>query len=127
MTQDPNSIPEAQGPDWIVLRDAVKEYESSRADIEQRSLVVVQGKFRALTDKHSHDRIGDEALYYIGRIYYDMRDYHDARITFIRHREFFPDSDFAGTITLLEKEMDRDSERYRQWLEESRAASSVVR
>jgi TolA-binding protein len=127
MTQDSNSIPEANDPDWMTLRDAVKEYESSRADIEQRSLTVVQGKFRALTDKHSHDRIGDEALFYIGRIYYDIRDYHDARLTFLRHRESFPDSEFAGTIALLEKEMDRDSERYRAWLEESRAASSVAR
>lgn len=122
-----NSTPESQDPDWGTLRAAVKQYEASRADMEQRTLLIAQNKFRDLTDRHSNDRIGDEALYYIGRIYYDMRDYHDARLTFIRHKEYFRNSEFASTIAQIEKEMDADTERYHQWLEESRAASSVVR
>lgn len=120
-----NTIPEVKHRDWAKLRANIKEYETVRTDPYHRSLLVVQSRLQALVDGHSNDRIGDEALYYVGRIYYDIRDYHDARVTFNRHRDFFPTSEFAPTIAALENEMARTDEEYQKWLEVSRSTISV--
>ncbi|MEK8023707.1 MAG: hypothetical protein AAB229_07860, partial [Candidatus Hydrogenedentota bacterium] len=100
-------------------------YEASRSEIEGRSAIVVQSKFRDLLGNHGSDRIGDEALYYVGRMYYDVRAYHDARVTFMRHREKFPDSEFAPTIQSLEQEMQRSDAEYKRWLDENRTTSTI--
>lgn len=128
MTQrDPNAIPEMASPDWKTLRGLVKQYESTRAEIEQRSVTVIQSKFSDLVSTHGSDRIGDEALYYVGRIYYDMRDYHDARVTFAHHKEIFTKSEFTPTILQLEAEMNKNKADYEAWLNQSRTTSSVTR
>jgi len=124
-SEQATTIPEVKHRDWATLRTKIKEYETVRADPYQRSLLVIQSQLQALVDGHSNDRIGDEALYYVGRIYYDIRDYHDARVTFNRHRDFFPTSEFAPTIAALENEMARTDEEYQKWLEVSRSTISV--
>lgn len=120
---DPNAIPEMKLADWKLLRETVQEYEATRVDPDQKNLLFVQQRFRALMADHSNNRIGEEALYFVGRIYYDMRAYHDARVTFTRHREFYQNSEFAPAIAKLTEEMDRDQARYRAWLEESRTST----
>ncbi len=123
-TAENPAVPESGLPDWSVLRATVAEYESCRADADQRSLMIVQNKFRDLNEKNSRNRIGDEALFYVGRVYYDIRDYHDARVTFLRHRDFFPSSEFGPTIAKLEEEMNRDTARYREWLDRTRTTQT---
>jgi TolA-binding protein len=123
LKDDPNAIPEMKLADWKVLRETVQEYEASRVDPDQKNLLFVQQTFRTLLTNHSNNRIGEEALYFVGRIFYDMRAYHDARVTFTRHREFYQNSEFAPAIAKLTEEMDRDQARYRAWLEESRAST----
>jgi len=118
---DPNAIPEMKLADWKILRETVREYEATRVDPDHKNLLNVQQKFRALLTDHSNNRIGEEALYFVGRIFYDIRAYHDARVIFARHREFYQNSEFAPAIAKLMEEMDRDQARYRGWLEESRA------
>lgn len=120
---EPSALPEMKHADWNVLRETVREYEATRVDPERKNLLFVQQKFRALLTDHADNRIGEEALYYVGRIFYDMRAYHDARLAFNRHSEFYRDSDFAPAIARMMEEMDRDQERYRAWLDESRAVS----
>lgn len=129
-TQTPSAdeallIPEVKHPDWAKLRLQVREYEATRADADGRSLLVAQSQLQSLVDGHSNDRIGDEALYYVGRIYYDIRDYHDARMTFVRHNDMFPRSQFIPTIQALENEMAKSDAEYRSWLEASRTTILV--
>lgn len=115
-----NLIPETQSPDWVTLRATVKEYEAACNEQDARNLSIAQNTFNHLVELHSSDRIGDEALYYVGRIYYDQRAYQDARRVFLRHKEDYPNSEFAPTIAKLEAEMDRDLTAYREWVEEQR-------
>lgn len=117
---NPNLAAETQTKDWNYLRESVKQYEAARTDLDQRSMLVVQNRFRSLMDRHSANKIGEEALFYVGRIYYDMRDYHDARTVFLKHKEAYPRSSFRETIERLEAEMDKDHERYKEWLKQNR-------
>ncbi len=117
-------VPETASPDWAKLRTLVERYNGSRGGLDERMSLAIQSDFTRLYDGHANDRIGDEALYYSGRISYDLRDYHTARTTFIKHKEQFRRSEFASTIVALEAEMDRNEVAYRRWLEESRGSSN---
>lgn len=122
-TKNDLGFPEANDPDWKVLRENVIAYGKARGAVNNHNLLLVQSNFRVLTENHTGDRIGDEALYYVGRIYYDIRDYHDARRIFRAHRELYPSSPFGPTIDELEAEMKADTERYHEWLNKSRTVS----
>lgn len=122
-----SDIPEAASPDWQRLRELVARYTGNRGGNDERMILTIQNDFLHLYENHGSDRIGDEALYYHGRISYDLRDYFQARSTFSRHKEQFRRSEFASTILALEAEMDRGDAEYRRWLEESRGASTSVR
>lgn len=119
-----SGIPEMQSPDWAKLRQYVTDYDNNRGGMENGATLVIQQNFLKIYDNHAHDRIGDEALFFFGRISYDLRDYHTARVTFTKHREQFRASEFTPTITALEAEMDRNEVEYRQWLENSRGSAS---
>lgn len=127
MTAANSAVPETASADWPVLRSLVTRYEGNRGGVHDQVFLTLQSDFSKIYENHANDRIGDEALYYYGRIAYDLRDYHTARVTFRKHREQFRQSEFTSTITLLEAEMDRSDAEYRRWLEESRAASSSTK
>ena len=107
---------EINDPDYPTLLVAKKEYKKGKADESGRETSSALIKFRGLTQAHSDDLIGEESLFYVGRIYYDMRDYHDARITFMRFRENYPESEFLPTIDLLDEEMKKDLGAYKTWV-----------
>ncbi|HBW46396.1 TPA: hypothetical protein DEF17_00490 [bacterium] len=119
------TIPEAKLADWSKLRSLVKDYDACRADADQRNVLIIQNGFRELTERNSNNKIGDEALYYVGRIYYDIRDYHDARVTLIKHKEIYTDSEFSAAIVRLEAEMDKDAAAYQEWLDHTRTTTTA--
>lgn len=119
-----DGVPETASPDWAKLRSLVERYNGDRGGLDDRSTLSIQSDLVRLYEGHASDRIGDESLYYCGRISYDLRDYHTARTTFIKHKEQFRRSEFAATIVALEAEMDRNEVAYRRWLEESRGSSN---
>lgn len=121
--KDDSQIPETRHPDWETLQSTIVSYDQGRADETRRMTMAALNTFRYLSQNHSGDRIGEESLYYVGRIYYDIRDYHDARLAFYQFREAYPESEFLPTVANLEAEMDADTKKYNDWIDESRVGA----
>lgn len=105
------------------LASAIEQYEACRLASDQRKLFFVQQRFRLFSENNAN-AAADTALFYVGRIYYDVGDDHNARITFLRHKRDFPRSSFRDEISGFEADMDARLDRYRAWLEESRGSGS---
>lgn len=108
----------------LELSKELDSYRRAVAANDLRELFLVQGRLRLLAERAGGTPVGDSAVFYIGKIYYDVQDDYDARLTFLRHRRHYPDSPWRDEVDALVAEMDRRTNAYREWLEETRTGET---